>query len=278
MVERKSRLTLSEPFAASAAFALALLCAGLLFARPRAVPPRELPSLTLPERAVREAMVADAAAAQTAPTSARARALEALLMEHGAAESRGPEDTDVYSKRQRSLATGYRELVDEVGEPVALRLRAKNAQRLEQALDLRLPDAEAKAVLGALPNILKREDAARDGYLVAPRFVVRTLFKARWNILHGLPPTKNFAKVELLAYYGWQTLHAERLPIPQRLRAAQAYQHAGGQDIDEILGVLLYRNGDFALAARAFAAAQHGGLQLRLRNHMLAAQAMAPRQ
>jgi hypothetical protein len=81
--------------------------------------------------------------------------------------------------------------------------------------------------------------------------------------------------VELLAYYGWQALHAERLPIPQRLQAAAAYEKAGGPNGDEIIGVLLYRAGDFAMAAHAFAAAQRHGTQLRLRNHMLAARMMA---
>src|SRR5262245_67535 len=125
----KGKLTLSEPFAASVMLVLCVALAGLWFARPGAVAPQALPSLRLDAREVREVMVADAAAAQAAPTSARARGVEALLMRHGAAEAQGPEDLDTNTERKAALVAGYREVVAEVGDKGALRLRAKNVQQ-----------------------------------------------------------------------------------------------------------------------------------------------------
>lgn len=269
----KGKLTLSEPFAASAMLVLCVLLAGLSFARPRAVMPAELPSLRLNARDVREVMVADAAAAQAAPKSARAQGVEALLMRHGAVEAAGPEDFDTNKERKAALAAGFREVVAEVGPTNALRLRAKNVQQIDAALELRLPEAEAKQVLGSLPRILALEGATRDGYLVAPRFLVRTFAKARWNLLHGFRAVHEFARVELRAYYGWQALHAERLPAPQRIRAIESYIEAGGTDADEALGVLLLRQHEADLAAAAFTAALRHNDHLRLRNYLLAARA-----
>jgi tetratricopeptide (TPR) repeat protein len=266
-----SKLTLSETTAASALLVLCLTLAALLFARPRATPPDELPSLRLSERAVREVMVADAAAAQAAPDSPRARALEGLLMRHGEAEARGPEPAEDYNARLESLAGGYRQLVAEIGVASALRLRARNIQRIDAALELRLPEAEAKAVLGSMPRILALEGATHDGYLAAPRFVVRTLSKARWNLVHGLKPTHQFAPVELRAYYGWQALHSERLPLAQRIKALDGYIRAGGADAYEAYGTLLYRQGEYELALRALERAQRSNDSLRLRNNALAA-------
>src|SRR5262245_49026555 len=132
----KSKLVLSETFAASALLLLCSTLAGLTFARPRETVPTETPSLRLSERAVREVMVADAAAAQAAPNSERVQALEALLMRHGEAEAKGPEDLETHNARMASLGAGYRQLVAEVGEASALRLRAKNVQRIDAALEL----------------------------------------------------------------------------------------------------------------------------------------------
>ena len=270
----KGKFTLSEPFAASAMLVLCVTLAGLWFARPRAVKPDELPSLRLNARDVREVMLADAAAAQAAPTSARAQGVEALLMRHGTAEAAGPEDFDTNNERKTALAAGFREVVAEVGPTNALRLRAKNVQQIDAALELRLPEAEAKQVLGSLPRIFALEGVTRDGYLVAPRFVVRTFAKARWNLVHGFRAVHEFARVEQRAYYGWQALHADRLPIPQRIRAIENYIEAGGTDADEALGVLLFRQHEPDLAVPAFAAALRRNDNLRLRNYLLAARAI----
>jgi hypothetical protein len=265
------KLALSEPAATAALFALALTCAGLLFVLERAVPPIELPSLSLPRAPVEAVIRADATAASAAPKSKQAVALEALLWRQGAAEAPGIEDLDTYRNRRKALELGYRALVRVEGEARVLRLRSKAVAQLEAALDLQLKDEQAKAVLGSFTAVLEHEGASRNGYLVAPRFVVRTLYKARWNILHGLAPDYTFERVEKRAFYGWQALHAERVPLQRRIEALHAYGLAGGDQIEEALGVLLFRMGDYRQAAKALRAAQRKHGSLRLRNYVLGA-------
>jgi hypothetical protein len=267
----RSRLALSEPLATVALLVLAAACAALLFAQERHTTPRELPSLTLPAQPVRRVLQADAAAARAAPSGKRAQALVALLLEHGRAESQGLEDAERYHERRSRLERGYRELVAEAGEPAALRLREKAVLALEAALALELSDAEAKAVLGSFPAVLAREGASRHGELVAPQFVVRTLYKARWNLLHGIAADHRFQAIEKRAYYGWQALHAERLPARRRIEALHAYGLAGGEDVEEALGVLLLREGDSVQASKALQAAYRKHANIRLRNALLVA-------
>jgi hypothetical protein len=252
---------------------VAMACASVLLLEPRPVVPLELPSLSLPRAPAEAVMRADARAARSVPNNAHAAELEALLWKHGAAEARGYEDIDSYGDRRKSLELGYRALVMEVGETRALCLRAKAVDQLEAALELRLPDPQAKAVLGAFTNVLARDGLSRDGYLVAPHFVVRTLYKARWNILHGLAPDHAFATIEKRAFYGWQALHAESVPIRRRIEALHAYGLAGGDHVEEALGVLLFRLGDYVQSANALQVAYEKQGSLRLRNYLLAARA-----
>lgn len=273
----RDRLMRSEPVAAVALLSVACACAFVLLVVPRPSVPLQLPNLTLPEQAVRRVIEADARAAQTAPTSERARALEALLLEQGRAESTGLEDAAVHQQRRYALERGLRELAREVGETAALGLRARSVQQLEAALALELTTQRAEAVLGALPNVLAREQATRDGSVVAPHFVIRTLFKARWNILHGLPPAHAFEVIEERAFYGWQALHAERVVLARRLKALDAYASAGGEHAEEARGVLLFAKDEAAAAARAFEQAHRELPSLRLRNYLRTAQTAADR-
>jgi hypothetical protein len=271
----KPKGTLSEPVAAVALLLLAAACAGFLLAQERRVAPLELPSLVLPRAAVEAVLRADAEAARNAPSSARSTELTALLWKHGAAEQRGVEDVDSYRNRRRLLELGYQALSAEVGEPKALRLRSKAVEALQDALELRLKPEQAHAVLGAFSSVLEREGLSRDGTLVAPRFVVRTLYKARWNILHGKAPDYAFERVEKRAFYGWQALHAEGVPLQQRIAALHAYGLAGGGELEEALGVLLFRMGDYVQSEHALRAAYHKQPSLRLRNYLLSARTAA---
>jgi hypothetical protein len=266
---------MSEPVAGALLFAVALACASVLLLMPRAVAPLELPSLMLPEKAVAVVIASDEAAAKAAPRTERVEQLEALYMEQGRMERVGVEDGDRFAARRRSLEAGYKGVVAESGEAAALRMRARAVVSLEAALELALPDEQAKAVLGSLSAILEREGASRDGYLVAPRFVVRTLHKARWNLLHGLTPTHAFVAIERRAYFGWQALHAVRVPLPSRIEALHGYGLVGGDRVEEALGVLLYRMGDSEEASRAFAAAYAREPNLRVANYLAAARASA---
>lgn len=265
--------TLPEPLAAIALFVLATACAGLWLARPRATIPEETPTLVLSEPLVARAVTADAEAAREAPRTSAAKALRELFDKQGEMELVGSENVTVSASRRAQLVRGWRALVAESSEAAALRLRSEATREFDAALELKLPEARARVVIGGLANMLQREGASLDGELTAPRFVVRTLFKARWNLLCGLAPTYRFEPIELQAYFGWQALHAERLPIPQRVGALQSYAKAGGGRIHEALGVLYYAHGEFDLAAEALNTAYEATPSIRLRNYLLGARA-----
>jgi hypothetical protein len=266
---------LSEPVAALALLTLAIACGALLLAEPRHVAPFELPSLTLPADAVSATIASDAEAARAAPATAGAKAFEALLRDQGQAETQVSEGSESYAARRQALALAYKRVLAQSGEAGALRLRAKAVLALEDALELRLDVAQAKQVIGAFSSVLERENASRDGYLIAPRFVVRTLYKARWNILAGLPPDYALQRVELRAFYGWQALQADDVPLQKRVTALHAYGLAGGDHIEEALGILLFRLGDYAQAARALETAYRKQGSIRLRNQLLAVRVAA---
>ncbi len=264
---------LSQPAAACALLAVAVACAGLLFAQERAVAPGELPSLRLPAAEVRATIARDHTLAARAP-DARVTEIEALLREQGIAESKVLEGLAPYEERRAALRRACGALDAKGADGLAV-LRARSVARLEAALALELEDAELPAVLGSFARTLAREGVTRDAEIVAAPFVVRTLYKARGNLLCGVAPDAGFERVERLAYYGWQSLHAERLPPTQRVAALERYAEAGGQGargVAEARATLLFLGGDHAGAEAAFAAAYADEGSLRLRNHALAAQ------
>lgn len=254
-----------------------MVCAALLIGWPRVVEPELLPALALPAAEVQAVVAQDGRDAARAPKSALADELRALLSEQGASEVRGSEATESYRARRERMSAGCTALAAAAGEPAVRALRAQAVQRLEDALAGRLPVDQARLALGAMPSVLAREGAARDGTLLAPHFVLRTLYKARINLLFGRKPEHDFAPVERLAFFGYQSLHAQRLPILRRVEALRAYAQQGGQRADEALGVLLYFNGEPVEAFEVLGSvAAHGG-GLRARNYAAAAGVQARR-
>jgi hypothetical protein len=110
---------------------------------------------------------------------------------------------------------------------------------------------------------------------VAPRFVIRTMYKARWNVIVGLEPTLFFKPIELLSHFGWLALHADNAPISLRLNALQQYAQAGGQRVAEATGVLQFLAGNYREAVRFLAVAYQRESSWRLRNYLLGAQKAA---
>jgi hypothetical protein len=90
-----------------------------------------------------------------------------------------------------------------------------------------------------------------------------------------LSPSHAFQRIELQAYFGWQALHAERLPIPQRADALRGYAKAGGARVEEARGILYFMHDEFDQAAAILAAAHERDPSFRLRNYALGAQARA---
>lgn len=248
-----------------------IVCAGFLMVLPRPIVPTRLPTLTLPADAVAAQVAADGKLAAREPGEV-GRQLEAMLMEQGEAEAAGMEDAQLYRTRRKALRNLYKKLLLVEGQEAALALRARATARFDDALDLKLPAEEAPKVIGAMASVFEREGVAHEGHLVAPRFVVRTLFKARWNLLHGLEPHAHMQNVELRAFHGWRALHSEQQALGVRVTALRGYSDLGGTQIEEALGALLYRAGDFEQSAGVLRAAHAHRASLRLRNHALAAE------
>lgn len=247
-------------------FVVVLGCVGFLLWQPRRVALTQMPPLVLPAGPVHAALAAEAKAAAAAPKTELAAQLDRLWLEAGRIERDGDEPHYSRLARWRRARQLYDKVVKESGEAAALALRALAVERLEDAIDLKLEPALARDVMGDFALVLEREGCARGGELLAPRFVVRLLYKARWNISHQLASDYRFASIEKLAYFGWQALHADRLPAEQRMRALEAYRRHGGRRTDEAAGVLLRSSAQAYLASGAFTAAYRSSGTLRLRN------------
>lgn len=272
--EEKKRLRLGESFSLHALFVLAVACVLILCAAPRPLVPSELPTLRLPEGAVAAVVAQDAKDARSAPRSPAARELERLFLEHGEMED-SDSGSSAARRRKHALEKAYAQLVAEAGALAGVRMRARELDKLEAALALRLPDEQIKGVMGIFPTALDRHGVTRDGVEVAPHFVMRTLYKVRWNLAVGQATDLALADVERMAYRGWLALHAEGLRVEVRLRELDAYaKAAGGAElarVAEARGVLLHRAGGYAEAQRALQLAHARTGSIRLRNYALGA-------
>jgi hypothetical protein len=251
-------------------FVVVVVCAGVLLYLPRPSPLREMPPLVLPAGPVRDALAADAKAAAAVPRTKAAAEVDRLWLELSRAERDGDERMHQRIIRRNAATAALEQVVKESGEPAVNALRAAAADRLEAALDLKLDPKLAQDVMGDFALMLEGERCTRGGELIAPRFVVRVLYKARWNIAHELPSDHGFASIERRAYFGWQALHALQLPSEKRLRALIEYRRHGGTRSDEAAALLLVRSAQIPVANAALTAAYRKSGTLRLRNAVLA--------
>lgn len=250
----------------------ASLCGTWVLAGPvRPLVPTEPPSLRLPPAAVRAAISEDRRLADNAPNSPLAAELDASLLAQGRADH---ELLEAQTERARGTAARRalaERLVAEVGMDGLLALRARAVVRFEQALSdaEHIPDAEVPGIVGLFPNQLANVGVTSHGVEVAPPFVTRVLYKARWNLLHGWQPAHGLSPIERRAFFGWQALHAGREPLTARVAAARQYAQAGGDRAPEALGVLLFQAGQFSAAEQALKmAADQQGHHVRLRNYL----------
>jgi hypothetical protein len=253
---------------------LSLLAAVWLWL-PRAVPPSELTALRLDRRQVEQVIHQDTAAAKRGHTSKEADLIRKLMLEKGESEREAREPWEVFQRRRRSFALAVAKIREKSGDQTLIDLRAQAVERLEKALALELPKAESQRVLGAFPVYLERYGAVRDGDIVAPQFVIRTMYKSRWNLTVGLKTTAFFAPVERLAHFGWLVRHADNAPIQLRIRALPQYAQAGGQSIEEASGVLYFFARNYPEAIRYLTLAYQRNSSIRLRNYLLGARKAA---
>ncbi len=249
-----------------ALLALTMVCVLALCILPRALAPLELPALVLDRASVAKVVAADAENAKKASQSPEAQALLESFMALGDIENQTSGTATTPEILRQSLARSYDKLVRDLGEPAALTLRAVAVERLESALRLQLSDKETQRILGLFPDALARHRATQDGFEVAPHFVLRTLYKARWNIAVGRAPDYMLEPVERQAYHGWLALHATNLGPEPRLVALRDYAAAGGRSVAEARGVLAFMSHDYQEAVTAFERAEKESPSLRIRN------------
>jgi hypothetical protein len=272
LVGQRSR---SPDFGLQLSFACAVACGLVLALLPRAVAPNELPALTLSAAEVAQVLSEDARRAASAPSSDTALELTRMFLDFGGSEIAALEDAQLSSQRRRAMHHAFDRVVAAHGQAGALALREQALAKFESALDLELPAAQTKALLGLFPNALEQHFATRDGVELAPHFVMRTLYKARWNRMNALDVDWGFARVERVAYFGWMGLHAQNLPLAARRSALQKYAAAGGPHADEAVGVLAFLDRDYPQAVEALTRANAHEPGLRLRNYLSGAQVAA---
>ena len=150
-------------------------------------------------------------------------------------------------------------------------VRARAVEMMEAALDLRLPEEQTHHVLGVFPKLLEDNRVTREGEVVAPHFVVRTIYKARYNLLAGLDRAHGFSPIEQQAYFGWLAFHAQSQPLSRRLQALDPYEQAGGQHAGEARAVLLFIGRRYGPAAAELQHAYERQPGARVRNYLMGA-------
>jgi hypothetical protein len=256
----------SPEFSLYALLALTIVCLLVLCIVPRALAPTDTPALVLDRAQVAQQVRTDALNAATAPKTPATKAFIESFLALGDIENQTVEHAASPRVQRQSLARSFQKLVHDAGEPAALKMRSAAVERLEAALSLRLSDAEAQRVLGLFPDAIAHHRVTQDGFEVAPHFVLRTLYKARWNIAMGLAPDYKLAPVELQAYHGWLALHATNLGPEPRSLALRSYAAAGGHGIAEAHGVLAFLSNDYKEAVTALERAEKESPSLRIRN------------
>jgi hypothetical protein len=252
-----------------------IVCGLVLFAMPRAIEPNDLPVLTLSAADVAKVEREDARLAEAAPDTPAARQLMDSFLTMGRNESNALGDATLLAMRRRVLHRAYQRVVDESGKGAGAAMRSYALMQFEAALDARLQGEQVPGLLGVFPSVLAQHCATRDGVEIAPHFVIRTLYKARWNRMFDLPLDDGFARVEKHAYYGWLGLHAENLTLHQRRDALVKFAAAGGDGAAEAQGVLAFRAHDYAQALDNLQRAYAENPSLRLRNYVRGARVAA---
>lgn len=252
---------------------VAASCAFVILTLPRAVPPQ--PPVVFPADAereltttlTREATLAESVRGLSGPAFERLRRLEA---EQGRAEVGPGEPAGVAEERRLGL-TRLLTLVEREHEGATAALRAEALVRLWPALRGELEPAAEQEALGSFPRILERYGAARDGRRLAPKSVVHAMFKARWNVLHGLDQADGFTPAEARAFWGWAAANTPPEAHALRLEAIRGYADADGPATRELVAYGAYQAEEYARAARLYDELFEETGALRHRNHARAA-------
>ncbi len=238
----------TKDLAFTAVFALlvtTIACAVVVLATPRALMPDELPVLVLDRGEVARALAADVVLAATAPGGVDVDELAERYLDEGRAEHATAVEQRLIQQRQRAWQQLVQGVFARIGIAGIKGLRAQTLLHFMRAWRGEIADAaETEGLLGSLPEVLHTYGVtAADRSLLAPELCLRVNFKARWNLIHGLPVSSDFSRIESQAFEGWIALHANAAPDDRRLRAARTFHEAGGHRSAQALATWLYRVG-----------------------------------
>lgn len=266
------------------AFALlvaALACSIVVVLAPRPVQPSQLPSLRLPRAAVEAELARDRELAK------RANAFDddpevlhvlSLYQREGLAELASEVDMATLASQRQELTSSGDKLFTRLGAERTRALMAWTTERALSAWASGSESTETRGLLGAFPALLVRygyvhaptpaPGGARDkprAYGEAPMLSVRALYKARFNLIFERGLDRDLRPLEVLAYEGFNALHASGMPAERRARAAQAFFRAGGHDGAEAAAIWMFQGGAHraALSLLLREYARTGALRLR---------------
>lgn len=243
-------------------------CAGFLLTFARPAPPTP-PVLAFEPARIATVELADQERLRDADPEPTGPAAEVWDLYHQAGEAEvGTETGAELQARQRRMADAVDALREARGDGALAVLRARALAELQLALAGQLEGEAEAAAIGSFPATTEAYGVFADGEPVAPPFVVRTLFAARFNGILGLELTDGLTDVEKKAYWGWLALEA---PDPPPALRAKAMEGLTAVDPDLANELEAYRA--FVDGHPAEAAARYGRLPtLRARNAALGAQ------
>lgn len=195
----------SETTLVLALYIVVVSCTLTLLALPRAVPPVHLPALGVHSLDTSRLLRRDRAVGAKTPPSDEARALVSLYESQGLAEAGALKVEDIReagARRRAETKQAVEALLRKHGQGGLVALQARALSRLKAALDGRGTQQERQAVLGSFPRMLERYGLVQNSKALAPYPIIRTLFKARWNFIHGLPAVETFSREEQQLYFG----------------------------------------------------------------------------
>ncbi len=260
-----------------------------LIAVPRPVPPDHVPLPRVDANDLREDLHAEhalATQARAAGLSFEARTVGEYLRKLGKAEytSRGMPAAGLADRLAdlRGSVGGFRRARGQSADLELLRLRAVQAELFVAALRGRGPKADVEELGGSFESATAHAPWYAEGRFVGTDTEAMMLFKARWNNVAQLEQETQFAlhPNEWLALLRFLLEHPEGSDPRSRARNQLATLDVVGKrqpdyPIAFAKGTVLYRDGNYGLAAVAFAehleAHPSGEWSLRARNHLLAA-------
>jgi len=246
-------------------------CSAVILYAPQPVAPQETQPLELDPHQVSRILQEDRALAESLRETEATLLIDQVYREAGLAELGEPEDSLAARARNEEMAETIRSLAESDGEDTVLALRARTTDLAMRALKGELSAEERRGLLGTFAMIMERYSVIVDDRLVAPEFVVRTLYKARWNGYMRLELTSGFEDTELRAYWGWLALEAPSIEVRRRFDALEQLRATTAEDFTEAQAALLFLGGDYPQAADLYDALYQQSGNLRYRNHALAA-------